>query len=69
MLKRQDLDRELKDLRDKRNQLLAETDYLALPDVVMSEDMTTYRQALRDLTNGLKTVEQVEAIIWPTKPV
>tara|TARA_R110001632_G_scaffold5478_1_gene22175 strand:- start:60 stop:365 length:306 start_codon:yes stop_codon:yes gene_type:complete len=63
------LDRALKDLRDKRNQLLAETDYLALPDVVMSEDMTTYRQALRDLTNGLTTVEQVEAIIWPTKPV
>ena len=62
-------DRALKDLRDKRNQLISETDYLALPDVVMSEDMTTYRQALRDITNGLTTVEQVEAVVFPTKPV
>jgi len=30
--------------------------------------MTTYRQALRDITNGLTTVEQVNAITWPTKP-
>ena len=62
------LDRALKDLRDKRNQLISETDYLALPDVVMSEDMTTYRQALRDITNGLTTVEQVEAVVFPTRP-
>ena len=62
------LDRALKDLRDKRNQLISETDYLALPDVVMSEDMTTYRQALRDITNGLTTVEQVEAVEFPEKP-
>ena len=63
-----DLDRALKDLRDKRNQLISETDYLALPDVVISEDMTTYRQALRDITNGLTTVEQVEAVVFPTRP-
>ena len=63
------LDRALKDLRDKRNQLISETDYLALPDVVMSEDMTTYRQALRDITNELTTVEQIEAVVFPTKPV
>ena len=62
-------DRALKDLRDKRNQFISETDYLALSDVVMSEDMTTYRQALRDITNGLTTVEQVEAVVFPTKPV
>ena len=62
------LDRALKDLRDKRNQLISETDYLALPDVVMSEDMTTYRQALRDITNGLTTVAQVEAVEFPEKP-
>jgi hypothetical protein len=30
--------------------------------------MTTYRQALRDITNGVTTVEQVDAITWPTKP-
>jgi len=34
----------------------------------MSEDMNTYRQNLRDLTNGLSTVEDVNNITWPTKP-
>ena len=36
-------------LRAKRTQLLAETDYLALSDATLSADMRTYRQALRDL--------------------
>jgi hypothetical protein len=36
-------------LRTKRNQLLAETDWTANSDVVMTEEMRTYRQALRDL--------------------
>jgi len=62
------LDRALSVLREKRNRLLAETDYLALSDNTMSDDMTTYRQALRDLTNGLTTVEEVEAKEFPTKP-
>tara|TARA_R110002072_G_C7661226_1_gene509605 strand:+ start:321 stop:605 length:285 start_codon:yes stop_codon:yes gene_type:complete len=62
------LDRALNNLRFKRNLLLAETDWLANSDVTMSSDMTTYRQALRDLTNGLTTVAQVEAVIFPTKP-
>jgi hypothetical protein len=56
-------------LRNKRNKLLSETDYLALSDVTMSDAMKNYRQALRDLTNGLTTVAQVEAVIFPTKPV
>ena len=51
-----------------RNSLLAETDWMANSDVTMSEAMRTYRQELRDLTNGLTTVEQVEAVTWPTKP-
>ena len=55
-------------LRSKRNFLLAETDFYALSDVTMSSEMETYRQELRDLTNGLTTVEQVEAVTWPTKP-
>ena len=58
----------IEDLRVKRNTKLAETDFYALSDVTMSADMTTYRQNLRDLTNGLTTVEQVEAVTWPTKP-
>ena len=63
------LNRALEKLRKKRNSLLIETDWLANSDVTMSSAMTTYRQALRDLTNGLTTVEQIEAVIFPTKPV
>ena len=61
------LDRELEALRFKRNNLLAETDWMANSDVTMSDDWKTYRQALRDLTNGLDTVEKVEAVEFPTK--
>jgi len=56
------------ELRIKRNKLLAETDYYALSDNTMSADMTTYRQELRDITNGLTTVEDVNSVTWPTKP-
>ena len=58
----------IQDLRIRRNLLLAETDYLALSDQTLSADMTTYRQNLRDITNGLTTVEDVNSVIWPTKP-
>tara|TARA_R110002020_G_C16085364_1_gene757440 strand:+ start:576 stop:869 length:294 start_codon:yes stop_codon:yes gene_type:complete len=61
-------DHDLGHLRVKRNILLAETDFYALSDVTMSEAMTTYRQELRDLTNGLTTVEEVAAVTFPTKP-
>ena len=60
--------RALAELRNKRNRLLAETDYLAMSDQTLSSEMTTYRQALRDITNGLTTVEQVNAVVWPEKP-
>ena len=62
-------DRAILDLRNKRNRLLAETDFYALEDVTMSEDMTTYRQDLRNLPDGLTTVEKVEAAVYPTKPL
>ena len=58
----------MEDLRTKRNKLLQDTDYLALSDNTMSAEMTTYRQALRDITNGLTTVADVEAVVWPNKP-
>ena len=61
-------DRAMANLRQKRNALLSATDYLALSDNTLSSDMSTYRQSLRDLTDGLTTVEQVNAISWPTKP-
>ena len=55
----------LADLRTKRNQLLAETDYLALADHTLSADMTAYRQALRDLPSN--TADPANPV-WPTKP-
>ena len=61
-------DRAIADVRAKRDRLIAQTDYLALSDNTLSAEMTTYRQALRDITNGITTVEQVNAITWPTKP-
>ena len=61
-------DRAIANLRQERNRKLAETDFYALSDVTMSEDMTTYRQNLRDITEGLTTVEEVEAVEFPTKP-
>jgi hypothetical protein len=63
-----ELDMALDNLRAKRNRLLDETDYFALSDNTLSVEMKTYRQALRDLTNGLTTVSQVNAVVWPTKP-
>lgn len=61
-------DRAMADLRAKRNTLLAETDHYALSDQTLSDDMRTYRQSLRDITNGLTTVEDVNSVTWPTKP-
>jgi hypothetical protein len=61
-------DRAMEDLRAKRNNLLKDTDHLALSDQTLSDDMRTYRQALRDITNGLTTVADVEAVVFPTKP-
>ena len=60
--------RALADLRARRNRLLAETDYYALSDVTMSDDMKTYRQNLRDLPAGKDTVAKCENATWPTKP-
>ena len=55
-------------LRIERNRRLAETDFYALSDVTMSDDMKTYRQNLRDLPDGKDTVEKCENATWPTKP-
>ena len=61
-------DRAINNLRQRRNALLASTDYLALSDNTLSAAMSSYRQSLRDLTEGLSTVEQVNSIVFPTKP-
>ncbi len=61
-------DRAIASLRSKRNALLAQTDYHALSDNILAPAMATYRQALRDLTEGLDTVAKVNAVVFPTKP-
>jgi hypothetical protein len=62
------LDRALVGLRDKRNSLLAETDWWGASDNTMTDAQKKYRQDLRDLTTGLDTVEKVNSVTWPTKP-
>ena len=60
----------MENLRDKRNNLLKQSDWTVLPDSPIADKTAwqTYRTELRDLTNGLTTVEQVEAVTWPTNP-
>jgi len=58
----------LAELRSKRNRLLAETDFYALGDVTLSDDMKTYRKDLRDLPSGKDTVAKCEDATFPTKP-
>jgi len=52
-------------LRRKRNNLIAETDYLALSDATLTDEMSTYRQTLRDLPAN--TTDPANPV-WPTKP-
>ena len=55
----------LQGLRQRRNQLLTETDYLALADSTLTDEMRSYRQALRDLPAN--TVDPANPV-WPVKP-
>jgi len=54
-------------VRSERDRLLAETDWTGLSDVTMSAEMTTYRQALRDIT-AHENFPYLEDADWPTKP-
>ena len=56
---------QMKELRRQRNQLLTETDYLALADATLTDEMRSYRQALRDLPAN--TVDPANPV-WPVKP-
>ena len=55
-------------LRGKLNALLAESDWWASSDLVMSDERKAYRQALRDLPSGLDTEEKVKGATFPTNP-
>ena len=60
--------RRMQQLRDQRNTLLSETDWMGNSDVTMSDAWTTYRQALRDITTQTPSDDTLSNITWPTKP-
>ncbi len=57
--------RQAESVRKQRDALLAETDHYGLSDVTMSAEMTTYRQALRDVP---QQTDFPSTITWPDKP-
>ena len=64
--------RALENLRQKRDRLLAASDWEITSELekgnAISSDMKTYRQALRDLPAGKDTVAKCTDATWPTKP-
>ena len=65
-------DRAMADLRQRRDALLKASDWEVImakeKGTTLSAGFKTYRQDLRDITEGLTTLEQVEAVEFPTKP-
>ena len=65
-------DRAMTDLRQRRNRLLANCDWEVImakeKGTTLSAGFKTYRQDLRDITEGLTTEEQVKSVEFPTKP-
>ena len=66
------LEQSLSDLRENRDKLLQECDWVELNNAPLTSskktEWQTYRTKLRDITNGLDTVDKVKAVTWPTKP-
>jgi hypothetical protein len=64
--------RALARLRETRNRLLQSSDWEIMQELekgnAISDEMKTYRQALRDLPNGKDTVAKCTNATWPTKP-
>ena len=60
--------RRMVELRKQRDALLAETDYMALSDITLSDAWKTYRQALRDITSQTPSDDVLTNITFPTKP-
>jgi hypothetical protein len=61
-------DRAISQLRAERNRRISETDFYALSDLTLSDEMKNYRQELRDITQDLVTESDVNSVVWPTKP-
>tara|TARA_B100000886_G_scaffold250224_1_gene176442 strand:- start:620 stop:934 length:315 start_codon:yes stop_codon:yes gene_type:complete len=69
------VERGINSIREKRNILLLESDWTQLADISDSrmDNLTkgkwqVYREELRDITNGLDTVDKINNVTWPTKP-
>jgi len=62
----------MKNLRARRNKALADSDWTVLIDVPLEpaekSAWMNYRNLLRNITDGLKTVEQVKAVTLPKQP-
>ena len=65
-------DRAISNLRNKRNELLADTDYIVLADSPIpsakKSEFMNYRTALINLTQGLDTFEKINNVVYPLKP-
>jgi hypothetical protein len=65
-------DMAMEDLRAKRNKDLQDSDWTQLPDNTLTSEQRNawmqFRTELRNITNGLTTVEQVNNIDYPDKP-
>ena len=65
-------DRAIAELRGRRNQMLAASDWTQVADVALTVEQDTawrdYRKALRDLPAGLRTADDVGAVEYPTAP-
>jgi hypothetical protein len=53
----------LEKIRELRNNKLIETDYLAMSDNTMPDNIKTWRQSLRDLPQNNTTEEQYDALL------
>ena len=60
--------RAFEDLRRVRDEKLDETDFYAIIDVTLSDEMKKYRADLRDLPSKYDNSSVVGTIAWPSKP-
>jgi hypothetical protein len=67
-----ELDMAMADLRARRNKDLQDSDWTQLPDNTLTSEQRNawmqFRTELRNITNGLNTVEQVKNVDYPDKP-
>ena len=67
-----EFDMAMANLRSKRNKDLQDSDWTQLPDNTLTSEQRNawmqFRTELRNITNGLTTVEQVKNVDYPDKP-